>query len=197
MRSKVFAILIIVAFMCLVAAAPAQAQRGRGGQQIQLPEGLGQQLIQSQCTQCHGLNQIVNSSGYGEDDWELLVSSMVALPDAQAHTVAQYLAAHFPEQPGRRPTLISGDASIEFTEWMVPTLGQRSRDPVEAPDGSIWCGTQHGVVRFLDGTFETMQREMEPADLETLGARLRGHAREGASCRYPPTRASAGATHGE
>ena len=31
--------------------------------------------------------------------------------------------------------------------------------------------------------FETMQREMEPADLETLGARLRGHAREGASCR--------------
>ncbi|MCH6552398.1 MAG: PQQ-binding-like beta-propeller repeat protein, partial [Planctomycetes bacterium] len=46
--------------------------------------------------------------------------------------------AHFPEQPGRRPTLISGDASIEFTEWMVPTLGQRSRDPVEAPDGSIW-----------------------------------------------------------
>ena len=31
--------------------------------------------------------------------------------------------------------------------------------------------------------FETMQREMEPADLETLGARLRGHAREAASCR--------------
>ena len=30
--------------------------------------------------------------------------------------------------------------------------------------------------------FETMQREMAPADLETLGARLRGHARDGVSC---------------
>ena len=31
--------------------------------------------------------------------------------------------------------------------------------------------------------FETMQREMEPADLETLGTHLRARAREGAACR--------------
>ena len=31
--------------------------------------------------------------------------------------------------------------------------------------------------------FETMQREMDPADLETLGTRLRSRARDGASCR--------------
>ena len=51
---------------------------------------------------------------------------------------ADYLAAIFPEDISRRPTLVPGDFSIEITEWQVPTLGQRSRDPAEAPDGSIW-----------------------------------------------------------
>ena len=156
MRSKVFSVLTVAAFLCLVVAAPAEAQRG--GQQIQLPAGPGQELVQSQCTQCHGLNQILNSSGYSEDDWEALVASMVALPDAQANTVAQYLAEHFPEQPGRRPTLVSGDTSIEITEWMVPTLGQRSRDPVEAPDGSIWWT---GMWASLAGRLDPETGEME------------------------------------
>ena len=47
-------------------------------------------------------------------------------------------AQHFPEDTSRRPNLIAGDTQIEIIEWTVPTLGQRSRDPVEAPDGSIW-----------------------------------------------------------
>ena len=37
-----------------------------------------------------------------------------------------------------------GDAEIAFKEWQVPTLGQRSRDPVEAADGSIWWAGQWG-----------------------------------------------------
>ena len=35
--------------------------------------------------------------------------------------------------------------------------------------------------------FETMQREMEPVDLDTLGTRLRSRAPEGASCRVSST----------
>ncbi len=35
-------------------------------------------------------------------------------------------------------------AKVSFREWVVPTLGQRSRDPVEAPDGSIWWAGQWG-----------------------------------------------------
>ena len=37
-----------------------------------------------------------------------------------------------------------GAAEIAFKEWQVPTLGQRSRDPVEAADGSIWWAGQFG-----------------------------------------------------
>ena len=36
------------------------------------------------------------------------------------------------------PSLVAGDMEITFEEWVAPTLGQRSRDPIEAPDGSIW-----------------------------------------------------------
>ena len=136
MRSKVFSVLTVAVFVCLVVTVPGEAQRG--GQPIQLPEGAGQNIVQGQCTTCHGLNQITRSSGYDQDDWNMLVATMVALPDAQADTVAQYLAEHFPEQPGRRPTLIPGDAEIEITEWMVPTLGQRSRDPAEALRLALW-----------------------------------------------------------
>ncbi len=158
MRSYVFSVLTVAMFFCLAVAVPAQAQEARGGQPDLLPAGAGQELVQSQCTLCHGLNQIANSAGYDKDDWDMLVGTMVALPDAQANTVAQYLADHFPEQPGRRPTLVSGDASIEIKEWMVPTLGQRSRDPVEAPDGSIWWT---GMWASLAGRLDPETGEME------------------------------------
>ena len=158
MRSKVFSVLTVAAFLCLVAAVPGEAQRGRGGQPIQLPAGAGQELVQSQCTQCHGLNLIANSPGFTEDAWEALVATMIALPDAQAHTVAHYMAEHFPEKPGRSPTLVSGDTSIEITEWMVPTLGQRSRDAAEAPDGSIWWT---GMWASLAGRLDPETGKME------------------------------------
>ena len=63
---------------------------------------------------------------------------MIELPPAQANTIAAYLAEHFPEDISRRPNLIVGDVEIDIIEWTAPTLGQRVRDPIEAPDGSIW-----------------------------------------------------------
>ena len=44
----------------------------------------------------------------------------------------------------RAPTLIPGDTQIAFKAWQVPTLGQRSRDPIQAADGSIWWGRAMG-----------------------------------------------------
>jgi virginiamycin B lyase len=76
---------------------------------------------------------------------------MVKLPDAQANTIARYLAEHFPAKPGRKPVLVAGDTRIDITEWQAPTLGQRVRDPVEAPDGSIWwTGMWASLVGHLD-----------------------------------------------
>jgi len=31
-------------------------------------------------------------------------------------------------------TLVPGDVIVTFREWIVPTLGQRSRDPLQRPD---------------------------------------------------------------
>jgi virginiamycin B lyase len=76
---------------------------------------------------------------------------MISLPQDEAATLSTYLATNFPEKPGRRPSLVTGDAKVKITEWVVPTLGQRSRDPIEAPDGSIWwTGMWASLVGRLD-----------------------------------------------
>lgn len=109
------------------------------GRAVELPDGPGKELVQTACSTCHGVNMITGAAGYATaEEWRRVFSTMIELPDAQADTIATYLAAHFPADPSRRPNLIAGDVSIEITEWQVPTLGQRSRDPAEAPDGSIW-----------------------------------------------------------
>ena len=158
MQSRALSILTVTGLVCLAVAAPAEAQRGRGGQEIQLPEGAGQQLVQNLCTRCHGLNQIVRSSGYDRPGWRALIDTMIALADTQANTISTYLTEHFPERPGRRPTLVPGDKSIKFTEWLVPTLGQRSRDPIEAPDGSFWWT---GMWASLAGRLDPQTGKME------------------------------------
>jgi virginiamycin B lyase len=124
----------------------SQGQRG----QVQLPEGPGREIVQANCVACHGLNQITNA-GYSRDAWDTLISSMIALPKDQAAVVGAYLAANFPERPARRPTLVAGNTVVKITEWIAPTLGQRSRDPIEAPDGSIWwTGMYASLVGRLD-----------------------------------------------
>ena len=71
---------------------------------------------------------------------------MMTLPDAQADTVADYLAEHFPTQPGTEPALIPGSgirtthaaiwgASIpqtgEVREW--PSPGGPDARPTASP----------------------------------------------------------------
>ena len=140
-------ILMLTGTVVLLGTTWGQGQRG----QVQLPEGPGRDAVQANCTSCHALNQISGSVGYSKEGWDSLISTMVALPKEQAGVVSGYLAANFPEKPGRRPTLVSGDTSIKITEWLAPTLGQRSRDPIEAPDGSIWwTGMYASLVGRLD-----------------------------------------------
>ena len=101
----------------------------------------------------------MRSAGYSTAaEWNRVFSTMIALSDAQANTVANYLAEHFPEDTSRRPNLIAGDVEIEIIEWTVPTLGQRSRDPIEAPDGSIWWT---GMWASLAGRLDPDTGKME------------------------------------
>ena len=76
--------------VALAGFAPLLAQ-GRGGQQVQLPDGNGRDLVQTTCAKCHGLNLITNSFGYTREGWQGLFNTMVALPGDQAAAVASYL----------------------------------------------------------------------------------------------------------
>ena len=123
-------------FFCMVVPVAAQAQSPAS----KLPEGAGKQLVEGVCTACHKTNQITRSSGYTREGWKELINTMIDLsgsPEEQGKIV-QYLATHFPLNTKRAPRLMPGDAQIAFKEWKVPTLGQRSRDPIQAADGSIW-----------------------------------------------------------
>ncbi len=131
-----------------------------------LPEGPGKNLVLDVCSSCHSPATITRAAGYGSaGEWRRVFSTMVDLPDAQANTIAEYLAEHFPEDPSRRPTLVAGDTRIDITEWTVPTLGQRSRDPIEAPDGSIWwTGMWASLAGRLDPETGYMEEFKLPPD---------------------------------
>lgn len=111
-----------------------------------LPAGDSKALVEGTCTSCHRVSMITRTSGYSYAGWDELTSTMIdlsATPDMQEEII-KYLASHYPPNTKRASTLIAGEMDIEFISWQVPTLGQRSRDPAEAPDGSIWWVGQSG-----------------------------------------------------
>ena len=109
-------------------AAPAGGGRQGGGRgQVQLPPGPGVDVVTASCGSCHGLNAITGSTGYTEEGWRSLVTTMIQLPDAALVSATRYLATNFPPKPGRAPTLVPGSVTVTFREWIVPTLGQRDR----------------------------------------------------------------------
>ena len=137
---------------------------GRGRGQVQLPEGAGREAVQATCGACHGLNQIAGSAGYTQQQWRDLMNAMVTLPAERETEIASYLATHFPPRPGREPKLVAGPVQVRFQEWMVPTKGQRPRDPVMAADGNIyWNGQGISIIGQLNPrTGEMREWRLDP-----------------------------------
>lgn len=150
-------LLALIGLSLSLITTSASAQRGRTPPPM--PEGEGKQLVENLCSSCHSTFTISNAAGYSTaGEWKRVFSTMIELPDSQADTMAAYLAEHFPEDTSRRPNLIAGDVDIEIIEWTAPTLGQRVRDPVEAPDGSIWWT---GMWASLTGRLDPESGQME------------------------------------
>ena len=104
-----------------------------------MPAGEGLAAVEAVCTSCHQTNMIHRSSGYTAAHWDELIATMVDLDGTpQKETIVSYLATHFPPSGNRASTPAPGDMQISFDSWNVPTPGQRSRDPIEAEDGTIW-----------------------------------------------------------
>jgi virginiamycin B lyase len=153
--SRISTFVLTAALICLVVTVAGQGQGrqggGRGQQAAALPDGPGKEMVQGLCSSCHGVNMITGSTGYTQERWQDLISTMVKLPDAQRATITQYLATHFPHKPGREPVLIPGPVQITFKEWIAPTLGQRARDPLQLADGTIyWTGQFASVIGRLN-----------------------------------------------
>jgi virginiamycin B lyase len=132
--------LAVAAFLAIPFSAQAQNQASA------LPDGKGKELVSGVCTTCHQANMITQSSGYTHDGWKELIGTMIDLKPTpeQDNEITQYLTAHFPPNIKRAPKLGSGSTEITFKQWLTPTLGQRTRDPVQADDGSIWWAGQFG-----------------------------------------------------
>jgi virginiamycin B lyase len=156
---RTFSFSVLISILCH-SVFPVIAQTG--GEQ--LPEGKGKRLVEFACSQCHGLNRITRSPGYNSaEEWHALFGTMIKLADVQADTVAEYLARHFPERPGQSPSLVPGEHVIEIEEWIMPTLGQRTRDPIEGPDGDIWwTGMWASLVGRIDSDTGEIQEYLLP-----------------------------------
>src|SRR5262245_29953351 len=156
------AFLLTIGFVALVPLA-AQAH----GQTPPLPDGVGKDTVQAVCTGCHQTNMITQSSGYTREGWKELTSTMVdfsRIPETQA-AITEYLAAHFPPNNRRQAKLVPGPLEITFKEWVMPTLGQRARDPIQAEDGSIWWAGQFGN---LIGRLNPVTGEMKEYPLPAM-----------------------------
>ena len=108
--------------------------------------------VSQTCSACHGLRYLDRAQGYDtREEWSHLITSMVRLPPPRLSAISEYLATQYPHKPHRAPRLITGDTDIAIDEWVTPTLGQRTRDPIEAPDGSIWwTGMWASLIGRLD-----------------------------------------------
>jgi virginiamycin B lyase len=147
---------------------PARGRGGRGA--VQLPDGPGRELVQANCTRCHGLNNISGSYGYTKAGWADRIATMVALPAGQVDTVTSYLAQHFPVKDAPGAVLISGPVSVTITEYMIPTLGSRPHDSMAASDGSVWfTGMFANKLGRLDPRTGTMREFDLPAGTQPHG----------------------------
>ncbi len=108
----------------------------------------GRALTEAVCSSCHSTRLIERSSGYSRAHWEKLLAGMVDLSGAPEDrtVILDYLATHFSPSDNRAATTTPGPLKLNMETWMVPTLGQRPRDPVEAADGSIWWVGQWGDI---------------------------------------------------
>jgi virginiamycin B lyase len=140
--SRLLTASLMTATIFVLAPATAQAQ----SQAVTLPDGPGKQLVDGTCTACHQNNMITTSSGYTRDHWKQLIATMIDLsktPEEQ-NVITDYLATNFPPNTRRAAKLVPGSLQVSFKEWQTQTLGNRSRDPVQAPDGLIWWAGQFG-----------------------------------------------------
>jgi virginiamycin B lyase len=150
MPGSIRASLLAAAVFSLFPLAVTAQEKGKGPPP--LPEGKGKQLVEGVCATCHPTQLIVNSSGYTRDQWRELTSYMIDLSSSpQQNEILDYLATNFPPNNKRAAKPVPGNMQVTFKEWVMPRLGERTRDPIQAADGTIWYAGQFAnLIGHLD-----------------------------------------------
>jgi cytochrome c5 len=133
-RSSRLFVLCVVALLSLAVAAPLCAQPAPA-----LPPGEGRDIVATACTQCHGLNTIVQIRD-GSGGWRQFVNYMILkgaqVSDREADTVVQYLTANF----GPNSPAAAGAAPAA----LAPLPPGSGKELVEAR-----CVTCHDLLRVV------------------------------------------------
>jgi len=155
----------VLAAIGLTYGLASQSEAQTGVRRAALVEAPGRETVQAMCSSCHGVNVITQSSGYSRSQWAALIATMVDLQEPQKSEVLGYLAQHYPASHNPRAArLIDGPLRVSFREWVAPQLGQRARDPVQAPDGMIWyVGQRTNTIGRIDPRTNQIREWLLPA----------------------------------
>ena len=96
---------IYVVFACTAfASTAAQSQpTQRDDTKVDLPDGDGRKILETACTACHGLDEVIKFKGYNtKDEWRDVVVTMVKygaeLKEPEIEILVEYLGKHFSRQ---------------------------------------------------------------------------------------------------
>ena len=88
---------------------------------------------------------------------------------AQMNEVLDYLATHFPagDTNRRAAKVVPGKLQLTWKEYPMTKLGQRTRDPIQAADGSIWYAGQFGNIigRYDPKTGQAREYDLPPKSM--------------------------------
>jgi virginiamycin B lyase len=161
----------LAAAAVLASALPAAGQ-GRGPA-APLPEGPGRELVQSQCSTCHGLSVVTNSPGYTAAVWLSLLGTMIVMPEEESAIVADYLARSFARKPEPNAPAVPRHVEVTLREWIVPSPDSKPHDSLATLDGALWWSGQDASVL---GRLDPRRGEMKEFKTRTPGSGPRGLA---------------------
>src|SRR5205085_10975731 len=132
MSKRLFWVLIMAAALLFAGLVVGQGRGGqRGGDQINLPEGPGKEILQNACTECHSLQMVVGT-GYDRQEWGLTLERMITAgakmtPD-QIPTLTDYLLKNMDGEGHKPAKLVPGSDVGSFKEWGLPRKRSRLHD---------------------------------------------------------------------
>jgi len=123
--------------MVLVLGMAGQAQSQ------ELPEGTGKEVVEAQCTVCHGTSNFT-SSRFSRQDWEFVVNDMIdrgaLITGEEAKIIVDYLTEHFgpEEKPKGESTTGRSNGNRAGSGKAVAALGL----------GRAKAGGRHSLAEF-------------------------------------------------